>query len=104
MRTSSLLLLLLLPALGLAQVHPLYEGADLKQGEKLIADNQCSACHQRNVGGDGNAIYRPEGRINTAGSLRGMVEYCNTQLSLGLFPEDVNSIAAVLNRDHYRFK
>jgi hypothetical protein len=101
---KSLSFLLLLPVWALAQVHPLYEGADLKQGEKLIAENQCSVCHQRNVGGDGNAIYRPQGRINTAGSLRGMVEYCNTQLSLGLFPEDVNSIAAVLNRDHYRFK
>lgn len=104
MRTSSLLLLLLIPTWGLAQIHPLYEGADLKQGEKLIADNQCSACHQRNVGGDGNAIYRPQGRINTPGMLRGMVESCNTQLNLGLFPEEVNSISAVLNREHYRFK
>jgi len=93
-----------LPMVTTAQVHPLYEGADMKQGEKLIADNQCSACHQRNVGGDGNAIYRPAGRINTPGALRGMVESCNTQLNLSLFPEEVNSIAAVLNRDHYRFK
>ena len=104
MLKSRLLLLLLLPTWSVAQIHPLYEGADLKQGEKMIADNQCSACHQRNVGGDGNAIYRPAGRINTPGALRGMVEYCSTQLNLGFFPEEVNSIAAVLNRDHYRFK
>lgn len=95
---------LILPALALAQIHPLYEGADLKLGEKLIAENKCTACHQRNVGGDGNAIYRPAGRINTPGALRGMVENCNSQLNLGFFPEEVNSIAAVLNRDHYRFK
>jgi cytochrome c peroxidase len=101
---KSLFLLLTVPVWATAQIHPLYEGADLKQGEKLIADNQCSACHQRNVGGNGNAIYRPAGRINTPGSLRGMVEYCNAQLNLGLFPEEVNSIAAVLNRDHYLFK
>lgn len=104
MRSTPLLLLLLLPVWGLAQIHPLYEGADLKQGDKLIAEHQCTACHQRNVGGDGHAIYRPQGRVNTPGMLRGMVESCNTQLNLGLFPDEVNSIAAALNRDHYRFK
>ena len=87
-----------------AQMPALYEGADLKLGEKLMADNQCVACHQQKVGGDGSAIYKPAGRINTPGLLRGMVEQCNTEMNLGLFPEEVNSIAAVLNRDHYKFK
>jgi hypothetical protein len=87
-----------------AQVPALYQGADLKLGEKLIAESKCSACHQEKVGGDGSAIYRPADRVNTPGVLRGMVEQCNTQLNLGLFPEEVTSIAAVLNRDHYRFK
>jgi hypothetical protein len=88
-----------------AQLIPeLYQGADLKQGEKLIADNKCIACHQRNVGGDGNAIYRPAGKVNSLGALRGMVEACNQQLNIGLFPDEVTSISAVLNRDHYRFK
>jgi len=71
---------------------------------ELIAEHDCEACHRRNVGGDGRSIYRPTGRIRTPGFLRGMVEYCNTQLNLQLFPEDVTSIAATLNRDHYRFK
>lgn len=87
-----------------AQMPALYEGADLKQGEQLIANNKCVACHQQKVGGDGSAIYKPAGRINTPGLLRGMVEQCNTELNIGLFPEEVNSIAAVLNRDHYKFK
>lgn len=104
MRTYPLLLLACLSASALAQVHPLYQGADLAVGAKLIAESKCDACHQRTAGGDGSAIYRPKGRINTPGALRGMVEYCSTQLNLGFFPEDVNSIAAVLNRDHYRFK
>ncbi len=81
----------------------LFEGADLALGEKLIAEHQCSACHQRQVGGDGSAIYRPAGRINTPGALRGMVDYCSTELNLGLFPEEVTAVAAVLQRDHYRF-
>lgn len=87
-----------------AQVPKLYEGADLALGAKLIADNQCAACHQKRVGGDGSSIYDPRGRISTLGALRGMVEACNMQLNLGLFPDEVNSVAAVLNRDHYRLK
>lgn len=95
---------MLAAATASAQIPALYEGADLKQGEQLIVDSQCVACHQQKVGGDGSAIYKPAGRINTLGLLRGMVEQCNTELGIGLFPEDVNSIAAVLNRDHYKFK
>lgn len=86
------------------EVPVLFAGADLKLGERLIAENRCVACHAQKVGGDGSAIYKPKGRINTLGFLRGMVEQCNTELSLGLFPEEVTSIAAVLNRDHYRLK
>lgn len=90
---------------GLAQGVPaLFAGADLKLGEKLIVENKCVECHVRKVGGDGSAIYKPNGRINTLGFLRGMVEQCNTEMNLGLFPDDVTSIAAVLNRDYYRFK
>jgi hypothetical protein len=56
------------------------------------------------VGGDGSAIYQPKGRINEPGLLRGMVEQCNTMLNLQMFPEEVTAVAAVLNRDHYKFK
>lgn len=82
----------------------LYQGADMALGEKLLREHRCAECHIRKVGGDGSAIFRPLGRINTPGLLRGMVEQCNTELSLSLFPEEVTAIAAVVNRDHYRFK
>jgi hypothetical protein len=98
-----MLLSLALASASAQSVPALYDGADLKLGEKLIADSKCSACHAQKVGGDGSAIYKPAGRLNTPGLLRGMVEQCNTELNLGLFPEEVTSIAAVLNRDHYRF-
>ncbi len=87
-----------------AQTHPLFKDADLQTGEKLIAENQCNECHTRRVGGDGSSIYNPKGRINTAGALRGMVEYCNTELNLGFFPEDTTAVAAVLNKRHYKFR
>jgi hypothetical protein len=86
-----------------AQVPEIFRDADLPLGEKLIRDSQCNACHSRKVGGDGTAIYRPTGRINTPGALRGMVDMCSTELKLGLFPEESTAVAAVLNRDHYRF-
>ena len=100
------LALVLLPALAPAWAQvPLhrYADADLALGEKLIRDHDCSACLARKVGGDGASIYRPQGRINTPGALRGMVDYCSTELNLQLFPEEVNAVAAVLQRDHYRF-
>ena len=82
----------------------LFQGADLALGERLLAEHNCAACHTRKVGGDGSAIYRPQARISTPGFLRGMVEQCNMELKLSLFPEEVTAIAAVLNRDHYKFK
>lgn len=103
MRRATLAALALAAAPAFAQQPRLFEGADLALGEKLIAEHACTACHVRKVGGDGRAIYRPAGRINTPGALRGMVDYCSTELNLGLFPEEVTAIAAVLQRDHYRF-
>ena len=97
------------PAVG--QVAPVvpagalhtYPDADLALGTRLIAEHRCTACHVGKVGGTGAAIYRPGGRINTPSALLSMVERCNTELNLGLFPKDVAAVAAVLQRDHYRF-
>ena len=97
------LVAMLLPLQAPAQ-PAIFKGADLKLGEQLIAEHKCAACHTRRVGGDGGDIYNPKGRINKPAFLRGMVEQCNTELNLGMFPEDVNAVAAVLNRDHYKFK
>lgn len=82
----------------------IFRDADLTLGQQLIKQHQCNDCHIKKFGGDGHSIYRPAGRINSPGFLRGMVEQCNTELNLSLFPDEVSSIAAVLNRDHYRFK
>jgi len=34
----------------------------------------------------------------------GMVEMCNTTMNLGMSREEVTAVAAVMNRDHYKFK
>lgn len=104
MKNTLLALSLFMPALALAQGADIFKGADLALGARLIAENKCAQCHASKVGGDGSAIYRPKGRINNAGLLRGMVENCSNQLNLQLFPEEVTAIAAVLNRDHYKFR
>lgn len=96
--------LLHLSAIDVLAMPEIFRQADLKQGERLIAENGCAACHAKKVGGDGSGIYRPTGRVSSPGLLRGMVEECNLNLKLGLFPEEVTDIAAVLNRDYYRFK
>lgn len=87
-----------------APTPAIFRDADLALGTQLLKDHRCSECHRRRVGGDGNAIYKPQGRISTPGALRGMVELCSTELNLRLFPEEVTAVAAVLNRDHYRFR
>lgn len=95
----------LLSSAALAADTPaIFADADLALGAKLITEHKCMACHAGKVGGDGSAIYKPQGRINTPGALRGMVDFCSTELKLGLFPEEVTAVAAVLQRDHYRFK
>lgn len=106
MRSCKPMLALLVAAASLpaaAQALHRWPEADLALGEKLIAEHACANCHQRKVGGDGSAIYRPKGRIDNPGALRGMVDYCNVEMKLQLFPEEVTAIAAVLQRDHYRF-
>ena len=102
-KTFLLIALWSLFAFTWAQTPKIFLEADLKLGEKLITENKCTECHASKVVGDGSAIYKPKGRVNAPGVLRGMVEQCNTELNLGLFPEEVTAIAAVLNRDYYHF-
>lgn len=87
-----------------AQAAELFADADHSLGVSLLVQNKCAACHISRVGGDGSAIYRSQGRIRTPAALTAMVERCSTELNLSLFPDEVNAIAAVLNRDHYKFK
>lgn len=86
-----------------AEVPAIFKGADLALGEKMMAEHKCAQCHISKVGGDGSAMYKPMGKFNTAGLMRGMVEMCNTEMNLGMFPEEVTAVAAVLNRDYYKF-
>lgn len=95
---------MVISTVSFAQGASVFQGADLVLGARLIAEHKCVACHMQKTNGKPLTIYKPLGRINSAGLLRGMVEQCNSELNLGMFPEDVTAVAAVLNRDHYKFK
>ena len=105
------LFLLAASSLGLAGAYAwggddasIFQGADLDMGRKLLKEHRCAECHAKKFGGDGSDVYRPLEKVKTAGQLRGMVEACNTELNFGMFPEEVTAVAAVLNKDHYKFK
>ncbi|CAM5781739.1 hypothetical protein ACFOHU_08450 [Ottowia pentelensis] len=102
-RAIALSALILLAGWAQAEIPAAFQGADLKLGERLMVEHKCNQCHAQKWGRDGLDIYRPKGRINSSSALMTMVEACNTDLGLGLFPEDVAAIAAVLNREHYHF-
>ena len=74
-------------------------------GRKLIAEAKCEACHATKLGGDGSAMYsRADRRVISKSALLAQVSRCNTELSLGLFPDDEVAIAAYLNASYYKFK
>ena len=73
-------------------------------GKKLVADNKCEVCHAKKVGGDGSGIYtRKDRRVASLSKLKSQVALCNSELNIGLFPEDEEHIAAYLNAAHYKF-
>lgn len=81
-----------------------FRDADLALGERLIAQHECQACHSGLAEGDGTSIYDPVDRIRSASALLSRVETCNTEMSLGMFPDEVNAVAAVLDRDYYELE
>jgi hypothetical protein len=50
-------------------------------------------------------IYtRSDSKVNSLAKLKTMVERCNTELRLDLFPEDEADVIAYLNKQFYKFK
>jgi hypothetical protein len=99
-------LILTLAALGLGLSCAAETAKDPHAGaKKLIAESKCETCHAKKVGGDGTGMYTREGRIvKTKTRVAAQVSLCNSELNLGLFPEDETAIAAYLNEVYYKFK
>jgi len=89
---------------GAARADP-FPNADSKAGKKYFDEAKCNACHTSIMGGDGNRIFtRPERRIGDAQQLLKMVRFCVDRTGAGVLPEDIEHIAAYLNREFYKFK
>lgn len=80
--------------------------ATIEAGRRLIAENGCDgACHRsRAEDDDPLTLYtRATRRVHSRDELVKQVEMCVSRLGSMIFPEEVGSVAAALDHDHYRF-
>ena len=93
----------LLSALMLAAAAASAAG-DPKLG-KVLHDKQCTACHDKMFGGDGNKIYTRTPRlINNPTALAQRVAACSAQTGAKWFPEEEEHVTAYLAQQFYKFK
>lgn len=96
MRRIFVIVALLVPHVGTA--------ADIAEGKKLVAEKKCENCHHNQTLGDAKAVYlRKDRRVTSMAKLRAQVAVCNSELNLGLFPDDEEHIVAYLDDAYYRF-
>jgi cytochrome c2 len=92
----------ILTALFLA--NSAFAAPDAAEGKKLVEASKCELCHHNKTMGDAKAIYlRKDRKVTSWEKLKAQVALCNTELNLGLFPEDEEHIAAFLNQTYYKF-
>ena len=85
-----------LPALAMA-------AGSADEGRKLVESSKCEKCHQNKVYGPVGTVYlRKDRKVSTWPRLKAQVALCNSELGLGLFPEDEEHIAAYLNATWYK--
>jgi hypothetical protein len=93
---------LLLAALLVAP--PALAAADAAEGRKLVDEKKCELCHHNTTLGDAKAIYlRKDRKVTSMAKLKAQVALCNSELNLGLFPEDEEHVVAFLDQTYYRF-
>lgn len=82
-----------------------FAAGDPAEGRKLVAEKKCEICHNNKTLGDAKAVYlRKDRKVTTLAKLKAQVAQCNSELNLGLFPEDEEHIVAFLDRTYYKFK
>lgn len=77
--------------------------ADPARGQHLH-DKHCIACHAKQYGGDGSAIYlRTDRLIHDRQALEKRVATCNKMTGAGLSANDEQDIGAYLQQRFYHF-
>ena len=93
--------------LSLALLGLLFAGglqAKPEAGRTLHQQN-CVACHAQGFGPDGSGIYtRANRRVNSLAALETQVTFCQNNLGLAWFEEEVGSVVKHLNQQYYRFE
>jgi len=77
---------------------------DIAAGRKLVEEKRCENCHHNKTMGDASAIYtRKDRHVTSLAKLKSQVALCNSELNLGLFPEEEEQVAQYLDATYYRF-
>lgn len=77
--------------------------ADPARGQRLH-EQKCVACHAKQYGGDGSAIYlRTDRLIHDRPALEKRVATCNKMTGAGLSANDEKDISAYLQQRFYHF-
>ena len=94
---------LLLPLFFLLATQA-WAAGDAAEGKKLVAEKKCEICHNNKTYGDAKAVYlRKDRKVTSLPKLKAQVALCNSELNLGLFPEDEEHIVVYLDQTYYRF-
>ena len=87
---------LALPLAAVVAGAALPAAADQIDAHALVEKN-CTSCH-------GSEVYtRADRKIGSLSALKTQVEACNTNLDTGMFPDEVNAVANLLNEAYYKF-
>lgn len=87
--------------LQILNIH--YSFADTIRGAKLES-NHCKVCHAARFNGDSSAIYlRDKRRVNNYNQLISQVRFCENNLGLTWFNDQVMDVVEHLNQSHYHF-
>ena len=71
--------------------------ADIDKGKALVAEH-CTKCHNDRV------YTRKDRRVKSLDGLDQQVRRCETALGLKWFDDDIENVAAYLNKNYYHFK
>ena len=74
------------------------------QGRKLVEEKGCEGCHVRKVAGPGRIYTRDDRRATTWPKVKSMVQACNSELNLQLFPDEEEHVAEYLNQAYYKYR
>ncbi len=78
---------------------------DYVRGQTLYNEQPCNSCHASRFKANPDQMYLRSPRlVNTRAQLKTQIQFCNSQLNAGLFPDDEDDVVEFLNHNYYKFK